>query len=279
MISTFDKAALDTLLQDFYVALGIRISVFDDQFKLVTEYPAEAPDFCRNIRRTDAGRLACKICDEAACKRAKKLRKPHTYICHAGITEAITPIQLGGGVLGYAILAHMLPAERYDEAVTNACALAERYGVAKEQSFAAIGSITKKSEIQIAAAVRILDAISSYMYIQNLAHWKNEDISLGIEKYVKENLGNKITSEDICRRFGCSRAALYRISMTAFGMGIMQYVNYCRIEKAKLMLSEGNSIAETADECGFSDYNYFCKQMKKYTGVSAGRLRKHTPPA
>lgn len=274
MISSFDIANLSGLLKDFYITVGIRISIFDDDFNLVTEYPVEAPEFCSNIRRSEEGRLACKACDEAAFRRAKKLRKPHIYTCHAGITEAITPIQLGGGVLGYAILAHMLPFERCQTATENACALAEKYGVPKDISRNAIKGITLKNEEQITAAVKILDAVSSYLYIQNLARWKNEEISSGIEKYIKENLSNKLTGEDICKRFGCSRASLYNISMKAFGMGIMQYVNYCRMEKAKLMLSEGTTIADTADRCGFSDYNYFCKQFKKFTGLSASRFKK-----
>ena len=125
MISSFDRENLDKLLQDFYTAVGIRISIFDDEFRLVTEYPKTAPAFCSNIRKTQAGRTACRNCDNEACKRAKRLRKPHIYTCHAGLTEAITPIQLGGGVLGYAILAHMLPAEGREEAVAEACRKAE----------------------------------------------------------------------------------------------------------------------------------------------------------
>lgn len=274
MVSSFDIANLSGLLRDFYITVGIRISIFDDSFRLVTEYPVEAPEFCSNIRQSEEGRQACKACDEAAFRRAKKLRKPHIYTCHAGITEAITPIQIGEGVLGYAILAHIFPIEHYQAATENACTLAEKYGISKEISRNTIKGITIKSEEQITAAVKILDAVSSYLYIQNLAQWKNEDISSGIEKYIKENLNNKITSEDICKRFNCSRATLYNISMKAFGMGIMQYVNYRRMEKAKLMLSKGITIAETADQCGFSDYNHFCKQFKKFTGLSPGQYKK-----
>ncbi len=274
MISAFDKTSLNELLKDFYTAIGIRISIFDNEFNLVTEYPVTAPEFCRNIRMTEKGRLACKQCDVAACKRAKKLRKPHIYTCHAGITEAITPIQLGGGVLGYAILAHMLPTEEAAGAVENACALAEKYGVPREKSLAAIDGISKRSTEQIHAAVRLLDAVSSYLYIQNLAKWKNEDVSDGIEKYIHNNIKEKITSADLCKRFNCSRATLYNISVQAFGMGIMQYVNYCRMEKAKRLLAGGASITETAYECGFDDYNYFCKLFKKSVGTSPGKFVK-----
>lgn len=273
MISTFDIQNLETLLKDFYTAVGIRISIFDDNFNLVTEYPKTAPSFCNNIRKTEEGANGCRECDIAACQRAKKLRKPHIYTCHAGITEAITPIQIGGAILGYAILAHMLPEEGYEEAVANACALAENYGVPKVKNLTAVAGISKRSTEEINSAVHILDAIASYVYISNMVQWRNDDISSSIESFIKSNLGEKLDSDIICNRFNCSRSSLYQLSMKAFGMGIMKYISFCRIEKAKEMLLEGESIAMTAEQCGFGEYNYFCKVFKNSTGFSPTEYR------
>ncbi len=274
MISSFDKQNLDKLLKDFYTALNIRISIFDDNFQLVTEYPVTAPVFCQLIRRSEEGRNACRACDDEACKRAKALGKPHVYTCHAGINEAITPIMIGGGVVGYAILAHMLPEENYGDAVDNACRLATDYGVLEKDARDAIKEIVPRSTEQIKAAAKLLDAVSSYVYIRNLATWKNEDISYGIDKYVKKNLHLNLTAEEICRQFNCSRSHLYNVSYKNFNMGIMQYVNKCRIDKAKKLLKEGKSIAEVATECGFSEYNYFCKVFRKHVGLSPSKFRE-----
>ena len=273
MISVFDIKNLNKLLIDFYTVIGIRISVFDDTFRLVTEYPETAPRFCRNIRDTVEGLKACRDCDSAACMRAKKLRKPHIYTCHAGLTEAITPIQVDGGVLGYAILAHMLPAENYEEAFRNACALAEKYGIARGQSLVAAAGISKRTTEEINSAVHLLDAIASYVYIKNLVRWRNDDMSAGIEEFIKSNLGEKLSSDTICKRFNCSRSSLYQISLKAFGMGITRYIMFCRIEKAKELLLSGRTIADAADLCGFGEYNYFCKMFKKNTGLSPSAFR------
>lgn len=274
MISSFDIQNLDKLLKDFHTAVGIRISIFDNEFQLVTEYPKVAPSFCTLIRSTEAGERGCHKCDMEACERARKMRKPHIYTCHAGITEAITPIQLGGGVIGYAILAHMLPTENYKGAVKNACDLAENYGLSRQESLRVISSITSKSTEEIHAAVSLLDAVSSYVYIKNFAIWKNEDISSDIEKYIKSNLSEQLSSELLCRQFNVSRSNLYQISLRAFGMGIKQYIAYCRIERAKQLLLEERSILEIAETCGYGEYNYFCKVFKKATGISPSTYRK-----
>lgn len=274
MSNAYDFQKLDGILRDFHTAVGIRISIFDDAFCLVSEYPRTAPAFCRCIRESAAGLAACKQCDIDACRRAAKLRAPHIYTCHAGITEAITPIQLGGGVFGYAILAHMLPKEELEAAVENACEKASVYGVPKELSQSAIGEISVKTENEIHAAVTLLDAVSSYVHLKSFARRKVDDISCDIDDYIKKKLSRPLSCNDICRQFGCSRTALFKLSLKSFGMGLMQYVSYCRIERAKTMLAQGKSITQTASECGFSEYNYFCKVFRRHTGISPGAYRK-----
>ena len=72
MKSVFDMEKLERLLKDFYAAVGIRISVFDDGFNLVTEYPKEPPRYCSYVRTAEAGRDGCKRCDYEACARARE---------------------------------------------------------------------------------------------------------------------------------------------------------------------------------------------------------------
>ena len=273
MVSSFDKNRMTELLKDFYTVVGIRISVFDDAGNIVTEYPSDLPEVCKLIRRTEAGAKACRTCDAEACKRAKKLREPHVYACHAGITEAITPIQLGGGVIGYAIFAHMMPAENYNDAVEEVCRRCEEYGDAEEIK-AAVRKIKKHSKEKIIASVRLLDAIASYLQISKLANWKNEDISQQINSFIEKNLKEDLGSEVICRHFFISRTKLYQIATESFGMGISQYVSLKRIEKAKeLMSDESATITAIARDVGIDDYNYFCKLFRKAVGMPPGKYR------
>lgn len=273
MVSSFETDGLNELLKDFYTVVGIRISVFDDEFEIVTEYPREMPEVCRLIRRTKAGADACRKCDMDACKRAKRLGGPHVYTCHAGITEAITPLKLGGGVIGYAIFAHMMPEENYDEAVDEVCRRCAAYGT-EEEIRNAVTKISTRSREKIIAALKILDAIASYMQISKLATWKNEDVSKQIDTFIDKNLKEDLDSEALCRHFFISRTKLYQLSMQSFGMGIAKYISHKRIERAKDLLREGNlTVTEIAREVGVDDYNYFCKIFRKAVGMPPGKYR------
>lgn len=275
MSSFFDVKKLNQLLKDFYTAVGIRISVFDERFCLVTEYPTNAPKYCSYIRTTAQGAEGCRQCDLAACKRAKKQQTAHIYVCHAGVTEAITPIRFENGVLGYVILAHMMPLEQYDAAFERALSLCEQYGLDKTLGREYLSEITPHSREEIMACTHLLDAVSSYLYVANLVKKNGNDLANRIDGFIRENLHLKLSSNVLCKQFLISRTKLYMLSTENFGMSISQYVCSLRINAAKKLLKESTlSILEISASVGFSDENYFCKLFKKATNVTPSAYRK-----
>lgn len=107
MLSVFNVKELECLLEDFYRITQIRITVFDEKFQEIISYPDSRPEFCQIIRSCEEGYFACTKCDEEACAYASKERKTHIYRCHAGLTEAITPLFVGKVLVGYLLFGHV----------------------------------------------------------------------------------------------------------------------------------------------------------------------------
>lgn len=278
MISSFDVENLQKFLKNFYTAVGIRISVFDDEFHLVTEYPETPPAFCALVRSCKQGLSGCKNCDQEAFQTVKKRRSTHIYTCHAGLTEAVAPIRLGDGILGYVILAHMLPKEHYEESLKNALQKTQALGFTEEQITPALKKIKTLNLEKINACVEILNAAAAYLQINNLVKWNTENVASKIDEYITMHLYERINSDCICKSLLISRTKLYQISTQCFGMSISQYILFKRIEKAKTLLKEKNSVAFVAERTGFSDYNYFGKVFKKEVGVSPTDYKKTNTP-
>ena len=275
MIGVFDKGRLRDLLKDFYTVVGIRISVFDDEFNLVTEYPDTAPELCRMIRKKQEGRDACKECDNEACIRAKKLGAAHVYVCHAGVTEAITPLDYGGGIIGYAIFAHMMPQENYAARVSEIFRRSRKYFDSDEQLLDAVHALPTHPTSTINSSIRLLEAIAAFLQISKVTGWSDRDIAHQIDKFISNNLSGDLSSSVLCRHFLISRTKLYQLSKDNFGMSITQYITKKRVRKAKELLTETDiAITEVADRVGISDYNYFCKLFKKMTGSTPGKFRR-----
>lgn len=51
-------------------------------------------------------------------------------------------------------------------------------------------------------------------------------------------------------------------------MTINKYITAKRITLSKSLLSEGCSVSETCEKCGFNDYSNFLKAFTKAVGIS-----------
>lgn len=132
MGAVFDKKELLVLLQDFYELTGLRTVVFDEWGVDVLSYPSDLPAFCQLVRATPEGALGCRLCDQKACRQARQERKTLIYPCHAGLIEAITPIQVDGVVVGYLLLSHIVQGADEDAEWCRVRELCRKYGIAEE---------------------------------------------------------------------------------------------------------------------------------------------------
>ena len=275
MPSSFDITSINKFLQSFYKAVGIRISVFDNEFNLVTEYPLNLPEYCSLIRSNTRGANGCRKCDISALETAKKRDSAHVYVCHAGLTEAVAPIKYDGIVMGYVILAHMLPQEDYLSNLENAIVKAKGYGLPEKEVLNALKNIQAHSTDKIQACVQLLNAVAVYLHVANYVKWKNEDLALKILQYVEQNLNAELDSDSLCKTFFISRTKLYQLSITAYGKSISKLILFKRIERAKELLKNGRTVSQTATDVGFYNSNYFSKVFKKEVGVSPVEYKKN----
>jgi ligand-binding sensor protein len=274
MPSSFDITSINKFLQSFYKAVGIRISVFDNEFNLVTEYPLNLPEYCSLIRSNARGANGCRKCDISALETAKKRDSAHVYVCHAGLTEAVAPIKYDGIVMGYVILAHMLPQEDYLNNLENAIVKAKGYGLPEKEVLDALKNIQAHSTDKIQACVQLLNAVAVYLHVANYVKWKNEDLAIKILQYVEQNLNAELDSDSLCKTFFISRTKLYQLSVSAYGKSISKLILFKRIERAKELLKSGRAVSQTATDVGFYNSNYFSKVFKKEVGVSPVEYKK-----
>ena len=272
MRTSFDIEKLSAFLKSFYTVTGIKISVFDDEFNHIIEYPAPMIEYCSLIRRTKVGEEGCRNCDIAAFREAKRRRGLYIYTCHAGMTEVVSPIMLNDGILGYVILSHMLPKETLTESIEYALERAALYGVSREEALPAIEKMTPTDNEKIVAASRLLDAITTYLRITNWVSWRNDDLAYSISKYIDDNIGSHLNTENLCNVFYISRTKLHQISTTAFGVSITKYILDKRMKKARELLRSGKTVESVAEEVGFSTANYFSKVFHRECGIPPSRF-------
>ena len=87
-------------------------------------------------------------------------------------------------------------------------------------------------------------------------------------RYVKYNYMMKLTVEDISTLFGFERSYLYRLFKKRYGMSVKEYIIKVRMDKAKELLKEGNTVTQTAELVGYPDEFAFSKAFKNYLKMS-----------
>lgn len=276
MVSVFNLKELEHLLEDFYRITRIRITVFDDRFQELVSVPDSRPEFCRMIRSCEEGRRACAKCDMDACAYAAKQNRTHIYRCHAGLTEAIMPLYIGKVLVGYLLFGHVFAYDSPEEgwaAVEKAC---REYPVEPERLKKALSGMPLISFSYIQSAARILHMTASFLVMERMATLREDSAAEKLDAYLREHYTEPMTAEHLCRVLHIGRSRLFKLSQASYGCGIQQQLRRLRMEKAKelLMTRADLRIMEIAEECGYSDYNYFISVFSGYYGVAPNRYRR-----
>ena len=93
-------------------------------------------------------------------------------------------------------------------------------------------------------------------------------VSHAIE-YIEENCSKEISLETCAQEIDSSYTYLSRAFKQETGMRFVEYLNKCRLKKAKsLLIRNSLSMKEIVEKAGFRNYNYFFKVFKENEGIT-----------
>ena len=127
--------------------------------------------------------------------------------------------------------------------------------------------------------IELLSFISGY----SVAHEKarvsdsiNNQLVSEVIQYLNEHIGDKITLDDIVKKFSVNRNLLNELFVKETTMTCLNYFAKLRINLAQIMLAETElQISEIAGRVGYPDANYFIKVFKKQTGITPSSYREN----
>ena len=118
---------------------------------------------------------------------------------------------------------------------------------------------------------------NSYIETPKNLDSRSSAVIFNVLDYVNENYKYDIKIADIAKACYISETHLRRLFNTHMRIGILEYINLVRINKAcELMRQSNDSIASIAYSCGFSSLTTFNRNFNKYFKESANNWRKST---
>jgi len=120
----------------------------------------------------------------------------------------------------------------------------------------------------------ILDQLCEYIQLHKKDEARNELID-AVRAFIEENYGDaNLNVSMLGSRFMMTSDYLSRLFKEQTGIGLLDYLNRCRLEKAKILLqNERFSINDISTQVGFVNSNGFIRTFKKYEGVTPGKFR------
>lgn len=98
-------------------------------------------------------------------------------------------------------------------------------------------------------------------------------------KYISDHFAEDIDINKLSGICCMNRSYFCRRFKQVTGRTPITYVNEYRLTKARsLLASQDGSVSEIADECGFSDSNYFSRLFTKCYGISPTKFRQSNLP-
>lgn len=100
---------------------------------------------------------------------------------------------------------------------------------------------------------------------------------LNAHQFIIDNITKDISLDDISSNANLSSSYLSALFHKCFGKSPINFHIICRIQKAKLLLTKGFNVSETADRVGFHSIHQFSKTFKKKTGISPSKYASSSP--
>lgn len=100
------------------------------------------------------------------------------------------------------------------------------------------------------------------------------DIVQTVLQCIQASIERPLPRAELSKLLHLSQNHIARVFRQGMGMSISKYITLQRVDMACRMLVQSElPLTTVAERCGFSDYSYFYKTLKKATGLSPGEYR------
>lgn len=273
----YNEKELHQLLQDFHDLTKLTLTLYDPEGEWIFSYPTKENCFCNCIKTSPEGAALCEASDRASFEAAKTSGECVIYKCHAGLIEATAPIVSDGFTIGYLMMGQVANAASPEQLQSLIEHALHKYHLneAENDSWKQYAAATPCiSDTQIHAAARIMEACISSILYKKLISIEKQQFEQNINTYILNHLTEDLSVDRLCEHLHLSRRKLYEYSEEFLHYSIAKYIKKMRLQHAQTLLSETNlPISTISEQCGFSDYNYFCRIFKQENGMSARSYR------
>jgi len=272
----FNKEKLTQVLSDFYNSTGIAVALYDASMQSIAGAPSCHSPYCTYIRNRGECIKNCSQSNFIHMKEVSLNRKISRYTCHAGLMETILPIIYEDVLIAYIQIGQFRDEEHRYSGAGKLQEVAKHYGFSLQKLLTLYEELPVVSEEKLHSLYHILDILVKSFWVDGLITYNRSMLSIKIERYIDEHIGEKIGLNEICNEFFLSKNAVYRLFHDEFHSTVNDFIITKRLKRAQELLQTKPelNVTQISSICGFPDYNYFIRLFKKQVGSTPLQFRK-----
>lgn len=275
MRPTVDLPRLRDLMLGFHTLTGLKIVLFDAEYRQILAWPEAEGAFCRWMHAAPSTRERCLTENARSFQHCRETGELHIYHCHAGLLEATAPIVEDGVTRGYVMFGQITDRDDREVFVRDTATLLAPLGVDEATALAAARAVRSVDTERIHAAARIMEACVCYLLRHDVVALRRGRLVRRIDDFIDSHLAENLTTERLCAEFHVSRSSLFRLFADHMGDTPAATVRARRVERARRLLRETTLPPHRVGaECGFEDYDYFRRVFREETGLTPKTYRE-----
>lgn len=123
-----------------------------------------------------------------------------------------------------------------------------------------------------------IDILKEIMHLNSTTHINinskhHDSIIKKAKEYMNDNFHLELTLDDIVQELEISKYHFIKIFKEIMHVSPHTYLMLKRVEKAKQALQKGESLINTAYNCGFNDQSHLNRRFKAITGLTPGSYK------
>ena len=259
------------LLDNFASVMHVHVVFFGRDGEVLRQGRGEGNcRFCQLVQKRFSIAKCLKL-DREKQELARKTGCCQTYLCHAGVWEAIMPVMPGGELLGYVVFGQIRSSDRLSEKFLSSFPRGDRNEL--RRAFRSLPYFSADSMENLTGLMKLL---VDYIVRSELVTLGGDYLYRAAVRYVEENLTQKITLADAARHLGRSVSSLSHF-LQREGTTFKKLLVEKRLAHAEKLLKAhpDMTIKEAADLSGFPDAYYFSRTYRKCRGRTPGEFRKN----
>jgi AraC-like DNA-binding protein len=226
--------------------------------------------FCMALQRDGRARLECERSDTRHCAKARNLKKPMAYACHAGLEDFVIPISAGGRIIAFLLCGQTLgvrpSAAGWRATAKKLAGYRVNLRTMRRHYFA-----THFLNPGLRQALMLLfELFASYIAdtASQLTLLKQDRKTrlLGLaEAHLQAHAERPVLLGEVAQACGASARNLARET----GTTVVGRLHRIRVERACRLIADGETkISTAAFACGFNSIQHFNRVFRRLKGCS-----------